>query len=127
MQDLFSSKVLKILTETSLDGILAVNNDGKSILFNKRFGEMWNIPEKILNEKDDEKMLSYVLNQLKSPSDFLRKVKELYLDKDTKSRDRLEFKDGKVFDRYSVPLVDDDGDHCGRIWYFRNITNTKNS
>lgn len=122
---LFKSTLLEAQSETTIDGILVVDDKGKSILFNKRFGEMWNIPLNILNTKNDEKMLQYVLSQLKNPNEFLDKVKYLYEHKDKKSRDGIEFKDGRFFDRYSSPLVDSNNRHYGRIWYFRDITGRK--
>ncbi|MHC4705867.1 MAG: PAS domain-containing sensor histidine kinase [Planctomycetota bacterium] len=112
-------------SETSIEGILVVDSEGKSILFNRRFGQMWNIPQKILDTKDDEKMLQYVLDQLKDPNRFLEKVTYLYAHKNEKSRDEIQFKDGKVFDRYSSPLIDSNDKHCGRIWYFGDITEHK--
>jgi PAS domain S-box-containing protein len=122
---LFKTAILEAQSETSIDGILVVNNEGKSLLFNKRFGQMWNIPQHILNTRDDEEMLQCVLNQLKEPDKFLEKVKYLYAHKNEKSRDEIQFKDGKVFDRYSSPLWDSTGKHYGRIWYFRDITQRK--
>ena len=38
---------------------------------------MWNIPVSILEARDDDRALAYVLNQLKDPDRFLRKVREL--------------------------------------------------
>lgn len=118
----FKTTLLEAQSETSIDGILVVDNEGKTILFNKRFGEMWNIPQQILDTRSDERMLQSVLNQLKDPDGFLEKVKYLYAHKNEKSRDEIEFKDGKVFDRYSSPLIDSNGKYYGRIWYFRDIT-----
>jgi len=122
---LFKTALLEAQSETSIDGILVVDNEGKSLLFNKRFGRMWDIPQHILNTRDDEKMLQCVLSQLKEPDKFLERVKYLYAHKDKKSRDEIQFKDGKVFDRYSSPLRDSTGKHYGRIWYFRDITQRK--
>ncbi len=122
---LFKTTLLEAQSETSIDGILVVDGKGKSLLFNNRFGQMWNIPKRILNTRDDEKMLKCVLRQLKDPDKFLEKVKYLYAHKDEKSRDEIHFKDGKVFDRYSSPLRDSTGKHYGRIWYFRDITRHK--
>jgi len=122
---LFKSTLLGAQSETSIDGILIVDGEGESILFNKRFGQMWNIPQKILDTRDDEKMLQYVLDQLKEPNRFLEKVTYLYAHKNEKSRDEIQFKDGKVFDRYSSPLIDSNGNHYGRIWYFSDITEHK--
>jgi PAS domain S-box-containing protein len=122
---LFKSTLLEAQSETSIEGILLVDGEGKSILYNKRFGQMWNIPQKILDTRDDEKMLQYVLDQLKDPNRFLDKVTYLYAHKNEESRDEIQFKDGKVFDRYSSPLIDSNGKHYGRIWYFGDITERK--
>jgi signal transduction histidine kinase len=70
-------------------------------------------------------MLQYVLDQLKDPNRFLEKVTYLYAHKNEKSRDEIQFKDGKVFDRYCSPLIDSNGKHYGRIWYFSDITERK--
>ncbi len=122
---LFKTALLEAQSETTIDGILVVDEQGKSILFNKRFGQMWNIPRQILDTKDDKKMLQYVLNQLKNPDKFLEKVRYLYKHKDQISRDEIEFKDRKVFDRYSSALIDSNGTYHGRIWYFRDVTHRK--
>ncbi len=122
---LFKTTFLEAQSETSIDGILVVDGKGKTLLFNNRFGQMWNIPQHILNTRDDEKMLQCALSQLKDPDKFLERVKYLYAHKDEKSRDEILFKDGKVFDRYSSPLRDSTGKHYGRIWYFTDITQRK--
>lgn len=124
---LFKNTLLEAQLESTLDGILVVDDDGKSILHNQRFGEMWNIPSTILDSKDDKKMISYVLDQLKYPESFTQRIKHLYANKDEKSRDEIKFKDGRVFERYSSPLIDANGNYNGRIWYFRDITELKRS
>jgi PAS domain S-box-containing protein len=122
---LFKSTLLQAQSETSIDGILVVDGEGKSISSNKNFGRMWNIPQQILDTRDDEKMLQYVLGQLKNPSQFLEKVRYLYTHKNEKSRDEILFRDGRVFDRYSSPLLDSNDEYYGRVWYFRDITERK--
>ncbi len=119
---LFKTTLLEAQSETSIDGILVVDEEGKSILLNKRFGQMWNMPQQLLDTKDDKKMQQYVLDQLKNPDKFLEKIKYLYKHKDQQSRDEIEFKDGKVFDRYSSPLIDSNRTYRGRIWYFHDVT-----
>ncbi|MDD5679196.1 MAG: PAS domain S-box protein [Kiritimatiellae bacterium] len=126
-QEALASKtaLLEAQLETSVDGILAVDNKGRTILFNERFGELWRIPRKILDSKDDKKMLEYTLNQLKDPAEFGRKVAYLYKYHDEKSRDEIDFADGRIFERYSAPLISADGNHFGRIWFFHDITERK--
>jgi len=122
---LFRTTLLEAQSEATIDGILVVDAEGNSILFNKRFGQMWDIPQHILDTKNDEQMLQYILTKLKDPDAFLARVKDLYTHKDEKSRDEIEFKDGRFFDRYSSPMIDINGKYYGRIWYFRDITEAK--
>jgi PAS domain S-box-containing protein len=122
---LFKTALLEAQSETSIDGILVVNSDGKSILHNKRFGQMWNIPDELLGTKNDEKMIQHVIDQLEEPEKFLERVRYLYAHKEEKSTDEIRFKDGKIFRRYSSPLVDSEGTYHGRIWYFRDVTDQK--
>ncbi|MBU0716441.1 MAG: PAS domain S-box protein [Verrucomicrobia bacterium] len=117
--------LLEAQLETSIDGILAVDNEGHSILFNRRFGELWRIPQHILDAKDDKKMLECVLSQLKDPVEFDRKIAYLYEHQDIKSRDEIYFSDGRIFDRHSSPLIGAAGKYFGRIWFFCDITERK--
>jgi len=122
---LIKTMLLEAQSETSIDGILAMDNEGRSILFNKRFGELWKIPQHILDTKDEAVMLECVLKQLKDPDEFGRKVAYLYEHRAEQSREEIEFTDGRYLDRYSSPLLSTNGQHLGRIWFFRDITDRK--
>ena len=117
--------LLEAHLQTTIGGILAVDSFGHAIFFNKRFSELWRIPQQILDEKNDAKMLEYVSTQLKDPAEFSRRVAYLYEHKDEKCKDEIEFADGRFVDRYSSPLVGAEGTYYGRIWYFYDITERK--
>ena len=114
---------LQVILESTADGILAINGYGKVIKTNNRFAELWKIPPAILNSGDDSTLLNFVLEQLISPEQFLDKVQQLYNSTDEDS-DTLFFKDGRIFERYSAPLILDNK-IIGRVWSFRNITERK--
>lgn len=117
--------LLEAESETSPDGILVVDRKRKVILTNRRFGEIWNIPQRVVHSKDDLLFLKHILPQLKSPKEFLKKIQYLYAHTSLKSRDEIVFNDGRVLERYSSPLNGKNGEYYGRIWYFHDITNRK--
>ena len=114
---------LKATIDSTTDGILVVNSQGEVINNNRQFAEMWRIPQSLINEKNDEKLLNYVLDQLADPQAFLSKVQTLYKSSAI-GFDTLFFKDGRVFERYSKPLMIEDR-IAGRVWSFRDITERK--
>jgi len=127
MEEALLLKTILLLaqSEASIDGILAVDNEGHSIFFNKRFGKIWKIPQRVLDTGDDKKILGFISEKLRDPLEFSHTVANLYKHKSWKSRDEIGLVDGRFFDRYSSPLVSADRKYHGRIWYFRDITESK--
>jgi two-component system sensor histidine kinase/response regulator len=115
--------VLEAVLNCTADGILAVNRNGKVILYNKRFMQLWRIPPDLAETHDDNEFLQFVLDQLVDPEQFLARVRELYLSF-KESLDTLQFRDGRVFERYSYPLVRGD-ELLGRVWSFRKVTGNR--
>ena len=119
--------LLSTQQEVSIDGILVVDENGAMISFNRRFGEIWNIPGDVLESKSDERALQSVLGNLADPDEFIAKVRRLYENRTETSHDEISLKDGRTLDRYSAPMLGNDGRYYGRIWYFRDITKRKRS
>ena len=115
------------LAESTLDGILVVNDQNERILMNRRLIDMWKIPADILSDPGDDTLLQYVVRQTKNPDLFYKKVMDLYHHPEEASQDIIEFTDGWVYDRYSAPVIDRTGCYHGRIWTFRDITERKHA
>jgi PAS domain S-box-containing protein len=114
---------LNVILQSTADGILAVDAQGRVIKTNDRFAQLWKIPRGLIDQNDDMAILDFVSEQLIDPDEFISKVKKLYNSKE-EDLDLLHFKDGRIFERYSAPLVMGDL-LIGRVWSFRDITAKK--
>lgn len=112
---------LRATLESTADGILTVGADRRIESFNRPFVDMWRIPPALLTGGGDEPLLAFVLDQLREPQRFIEKVEQLYRHPLEDSFDQLEFKDGRVFERVSRPMLVD-GVATGRVWSFCDIT-----
>jgi len=116
---------LEAQVNSSIDGILVVDEQNRKILQNQRTTDLLKIPPHIAEDKDDAQQLRWVAGQVKNPAPFFEKVTYLNSHPDQISRDEIELKDGTMLDRYSAPVVDQAGKYYGRIWTFRDITERK--
>ena len=119
-----SVSLISATLESTADGILVVDRNGNIVSFNQKFAQMWRIPNLILATKDDRRAMEFTLSQLKDPQTFVKKVEALYEQPEAESYDLVEFKDGRVFERYSQPQCIR-GKSVGRVWSFRDITARK--
>ena len=124
-QLLWRTAFFEAQVHSALNGILVVNSEGKKVLRNQRMVDMWNIPQEYTDDVDDGRQLGWVITQIKNPRQFAEKVAYLYAHPDEVSHDEIELLDGRIFDRYSAPVLGRDRNYYGRIWTFRDITERK--
>ncbi len=120
-----SAAFLEAQRESSLDGILVIDANRQVSAYNQGFVKIWNIPQTILETKDDRQLLRFVLDQLEQPDEFLAMVEYLYQHPGEASYHEIILKDKRILERYSVSVKLPSGEECGRIWYFRDISDRK--
>src|SRR6266550_5821547 len=116
-----SLSLLRATLESTADGILVVDLDGKILSFNQKMADMWEIPAEVFACGDDQRAITAALEKLVYPDEFMTKVIELYRHPEEASYDVLELKDGRTFERYSQPQRINDVP-VGRVWSFRDVT-----
>src|SRR5256884_3309676 len=116
--------LLNATFESTADGILVVDLEGHVVSFNRKFAELWRIPDSILETKNALQTMAFVLEQLADPQGFMTKERDLYARPDASSFDVLLFKDGRIFERFSQPQRIGEKS-VGRVWSFRDVTEAK--
>jgi two-component system, cell cycle sensor histidine kinase and response regulator CckA len=118
----FKAILLSTQMEASNDGILVVDDTGTMLSCNRRFAEIWGIPPDALASRSDEVLLRSIMDKVSAPADFLNRVRNLYVHPKETSQDEIPLRDGRILERYTAPMVGDDGTYYGRVWYFHDIT-----
>jgi PAS domain S-box-containing protein len=116
-----AASLLKATLDATADGILVVDENGKTIVFNRQFAALWKISPAAAATGEDDALIGEVLQQLADPAAFVQRVMEIYSDPEKDSFDALVFKDGRRFDRRSMPRRIG-GRYAGRVWSFRDVT-----
>ncbi len=113
--------LLEAALESTADGILIVDNHRRWKGYNKQFLDIWGIPASIADLGDDKEAMAYIMDKLKSPESFMKRVQGLYDNIDAASFDIIDLSDGRILERYSKPH--EMGNRIvGRVWSFRDVT-----
>lgn len=111
--------------EATADGILVVDRNRHVVGHNERAAKMWNVPTEILSAGDDEAAAKCVMSQVKDPMSFIQSLERVYnAEPGTELLDLIEFKDGRIFERYTMPQMRA-GEIIGRVFSFRDVTKRK--
>ena len=116
--------------EAAIDGIFAVDEQGRIASFNKKFCEMWNISDDLLlgnavdSKFDDGSPLGTFLIKSSLPNVLANLLETTYDDPDVVRRGEIMYGD-RVFDYYTSPVSSEQNKFFGLIWCFRDITSKK--
>lgn len=116
--------LLNATLESTADGICVVNLQNSITIYNQNYLFMWNIPRDLIESRDSIKVMNYLLPQLKNPDNYIAESTNLLSNSLSESFEMIEFKDGKVFERYSKPQMIE-STVIGRVWSYRDITDRK--
>ncbi|HWQ65780.1 MAG TPA: PAS domain S-box protein [Methanospirillum sp.] len=123
----FKNVILKTQQEVAPEGILIVDKKGDILGFNKKFEDMWEIPGPILSTHNDHLALEYIKDSVVEPERFFERVRYLYDHPHEKSFEEITLGNGKIFERFSSPMVGKNGELLGRVWYFTDISERKHA
>lgn len=110
--------------QSNTNGILVVGSNRKIISLNRIFIEMWGFTSCIINSQDENVALEFAALKLENPLKFLTEVQEIYTDIKSEIYDIIKLKDGRIFERHSLPQYLE-SKNVARLWKFRDITDEK--
>ena len=121
-----SNAVLQATQEAAADGIFLVDEGGTIVSCNRRFAQMWQMPDALLEElRAQGQLMYYILSLMADPDEFLERISFLIDHPSASTRDEVRLTDGRVFERYSAPATAPGGKDYGRVWSFSDITERK--
>jgi PAS domain-containing protein len=74
-----TSALLQATLDALADGVIVVSA-GRIVAHNRRFAELWRIPEAVLAAGDNDAAVRHVLPQLADPDDFFARVAAVVAD-----------------------------------------------
>ncbi len=116
-----SQAMLRSILDSTIDGILVDNLKGSVLNSNRRFRELWNVPECLDWQSDGAVLIGHMREQLYHPERGMRldDPQQLMLP-GVAQQELLRLKDGRVIEQHTRGLQL--GSEPARIWSFRDIT-----
>ena len=111
--------VLRAALEGAADGVVSTDEQGRVTIWNKKFLNIWGLPEELVSSGDIQKIRELIAQQLKDSQRYLTRIAEIEASKE-KSFDLLELVDGRLVERYSE-VISAGGEAAGRMWSFRFV------
>lgn len=111
----------KATLESGTDAILIVDSLDKIVGFNKKFLEMWDIPELIITSGNYKQALRTAIKKLDNPRHYLSILRELHENPDIHIGENILFKDGRIFNPFYQQQYKYK-ENIGQVWIFRDIT-----
>ena len=114
---------LRATLEASADGILLVDRHGAIINMNRRFSQMWELPDELLTRRDDQGIgiLRFISECFADPDDFEARARHIRPDTDEETFSTLHLENGKVFECKSRPARQDE-QIIGRVYTYSDVT-----
>lgn len=112
---------LRATLDSAADGMLVCGIQGSLRAFNQRLAQLWNIPEGLLLQRNDEAVYAHMAAQVIDRSGYEDRLHEIHEQPWAETSDTLLLHGGVMLERRSVPRLMR-GVPVGRVYSFRDIT-----
>jgi hypothetical protein len=122
--------VMRAIFEDTPDGILVLNDQNVVVSYNPRLLEVWGLDPKDVrlagggsSGKDpDLGLLATVAVLGAHPEAMARRVREICASRDLVDDCEIELLDGRTLERHTSPIRGKNGEHLGRVFFYRDVT-----
>ena len=112
---------LRATLDSAADGILVCGLDGSVRAFNQRLVHIWNMPQQLLLQRNDDAVHGFMASSVVDLPFYLDSLSALAASPELPSREVFTLHSGAVLERRSVPQLNH-GAVMGRVYSFRDIT-----
>jgi PAS domain S-box-containing protein len=116
----FQTALLEAQSNASLDGILVASDEGRIIFHNRQLAQLWGLPEPAFAGTRDAAVVA-MRGALARAQDPLGGGADVDAPR-VELPANLDLRDGRTLDCYGAPVASSDGQSYGRVWYFRDVT-----
>lgn len=114
--------LLEAQAEATVDGVIIVGPDGRILMMNARFIELWGLPPEAERFETVDQIRDAGRQYWQDPDAHVRRVSAIYADQAAVQTAEIVLRDGRVFEEYTAPVCTDDGVYRGRIWRYRDVS-----
>ncbi|RCX09813.1 putative bifunctional diguanylate cyclase/phosphodiesterase [Extensimonas vulgaris] len=112
---------LRATLDSAAEGILVCDLQGRIRAFNRRMAQIWDIPERLLVERNDQAVFAHMAAQVTDKKAYKKRLAELVKNPEAQACDVLHLRHGTVVERLVVPQLQR-GELAGWVYSFRDIT-----
>lgn len=112
---------LQATLESTGDGILVTDLAGRIRACNRRFTELWGLPEHLMNAGDDAGVFAWLRRSVSDPEAYQRRLEGIQEATLMHTSDRLVLHSGRVLQRVTQPQWCR-GQPIGRVYAFRDLS-----
>lgn len=111
---------LRATLESTADGLLVTDLDGRIRAFNRRFTQLWKLPDHLAGGHD-ESVYAWMLDSVLDPEPYQRQLQAIERGALVPATDRIHLRSGQVLERV-MHTQWSRGRPIGRVWSFRDLS-----
>ena len=112
---------LQATLESTADGILVTDLAGRVRAFNRRFAQIWSVPDDLLDQRNDPAVHAWMRQSVVEPEAYERRLHAVQHATLLSTTERIALHGGQMLERVTRPLWVR-GRPAGRVYSFRDLT-----